>query len=374
MLSDARRAPAAFALTDAAGVVRQSGEAEALIGDDGLTVGPVTASWLDADALLAAHHSVELELWPGGRLVLSQLGRRFDTFVEQLRRVRNQARVAGILAHGVTMPDVFVGAVVDDAGQHPAELQVYDTHLTIVPVDGDPWQLPFGAVTGVSERRDPPGIALETAAGLTMIGQLARQREACHTAIVERREAQRRLLAGITGQAGFADGWGLARGEVARFDELLDRFTADARVSCARELQSAAAGAPKLGFVQLLDPDREGLQPPAELPDNWAAFLLVPIRDAIAVEILAGPSAATYVFRGDVDAVNRDLQLLHFRRAPLALTEDQAIVTPANPHRLALRKLAPLARLRSALVARLIHTESWSDSLRAFLSSRARLG
>jgi len=40
-------------------------------------------------------------------------------------------------------------------------------------------------------------------------------------------------------------------------------------------------------------------------------------------------------------------------------------VTPSNPHRLALRKLDPLRRLRSAMMARLVHTERWTESLRA---------
>jgi hypothetical protein len=120
-----------------------------------------------------------------------------------------------------------------------------------------------------------------------------------------------------------------------------------------------------LGFVQLLDPDREGLLSPTPLPANWASFLLVPLGELTVLEILAGVSAATYAFRGDIDVINRDLQLLHFRRAPLALTDEQATLTPANPHRLALRKLEPLRRLRDATVARVIHNDGWSTSVRA---------
>ena len=71
---------------------------------------------------------------------------------------------------------------------------------------------------------------------------------------------------------------------------------------------------------------------------------------------------------GVLDAVNRDLQLLHFRRAPLALTAEQAALTPDNPHRLALRKLEPLQRLRSMTTARLIHNNAWPESLRRSLT------
>ena len=363
MVAEPRRAAAAFELLGATGTVRQSGEAEALIGDDALSVGPVTVSWLDADRSTAADYRIELHLWPEGRFVLRQLGRRFETFAHELRRVRNQARVAGMLAHGITKPLVYEGAVLAPEVR-PAELQVYDTHVTVVPEDDDPSQVPLGALTGVREEPEPPGLTLVTPAGLTTLGRLGRQRDACLAAIIERRDAQRHMLAELTGEAGFSDGWGLRPTEVRDFTGLVERFCAPERLSCARTLLDAATAEPRIGFVQLLDPDHEGLQSAAPLPSNWAAFLLVPVGAGTVLEMLAGPPAATYVFRADVDAVNRDLQLLHFRRAPLALSEEQARITVDNPHRLALRKLEPLKRLRSAIVARMIHNERWTGATR----------
>ena len=369
MVSEPRRAGAAFALTDGSGTVVQSGEAEAVIGDDALSVGPVTVSYLDADVLRAADYRVEIDLWPSGRLVLSQLGRRFDTFTAELVRVRNQARVSGLLAHGITMPEVFSGAVLVDSGQRPAELHVFDTHVTIVPLDDDPWQIPLGAICTIGEQANPPGVRIETTRSLTTIGQLGRRREACQASIVERMEAQRQLLADVTGVSGFSDGWGRGRGrtstEIAAFNGLFEQFAAAERRSGGEILLSMATADPRIGFVQLLDPEPAGLPGASTLPSNWATFLLVPVAGVTVLEIVAGPAAATYVFRGEIDAVNADLQMLHFRRAPLALTADQAALTPANPHRLALRKLAPLARLRAMTTARLVHNERWAESLRS---------
>jgi hypothetical protein len=365
VIAEGRRAPVAFALFDGSGAVAESGEGDAVIGDDTLVVGPVTVSFLDADSVSAADYRIELMLWPGGRLQLSQLGRRFETFAAELRRIRNQARVAGLLAHGVAMPDVFSGALLSASGQRPADMQVYDTHVTVVPADDDPWQLPLGAVTAVREQANPPAIVLETSDGLTTFGQLARRREACLAAIVERREAQRQLLAHLTGQSLFSDGRGVARREVSDFATLVQRFTAPDRVPSARVLLNAATHDPRLGFVQLLDPEPNELSSPSPLPTNWAAFLLVPVGALTVLEMLAGPSAATYVFRGEIDAVNRDLQSLHFRRAPLALTAEQAELTPGNPHRLALRRLRPLERLRAATVARVVHTAGWETAFRS---------
>jgi hypothetical protein len=360
---DLRRARAAFVRQDARGAVSQQGEAEAVIGDDALSVGPLTVSYLDADALRAADYRIELDLWPEGRLVLTQLGRRFETFTGELRRVRDQARVAGLLAHGVTMPEVFRGATRDGAAWRPVALQVYDTHVTVVPEDGDPWQLPHGALTAVRAEDEPPAVVLESGASATVVGQLGRRRDAFRQSVTERSDAQARLLAEVTRETAFADGLAVARGRIGGFDSLLERYTAPDRAECARALLAAATGEPCLGFVQLLDPEGEALRSPTALPEHWASFLFVPAGGLVVLEILAGPGAATYVFRGEIGAVSRDLQALHFRRAPLALTPQQAEVTPANPHRLALRRLEPLIRLRACTTARIVHNEGWAAAL-----------
>jgi len=366
---EVRRSPAAFALGSAPGAAGAQGEAEAVIGDDGIGVGPVTVAFLDADAVRAADYRIELDLWPSGRLTLSQLGRRFDAFAAELRRSRNQARVAGLLAHGIAMPEVYPGALLDGRSARGAELQVYDTHLTAVPDDADPFQLPLGALTAVTASDDPPSVVLDAGGQRTVVGQLGRRRDAFQAAVMKRRDAQARLLAVLTGVAGFADGLALPRSKVTGFDALLQRVTAAERSDCAAALLAAGKGGePRLGFVQLLDPDADALQPPSALPENWAAFLLVPAGRLVALEILAGPSAASYVFEGEADAIGRDLQALHLRRGPLALSDQDAEPTPANPYRLALRRLEPLRRLRAATRARVIHNEGWAEALKAALA------
>jgi hypothetical protein len=360
---DPRRARATFVRHDAGGSVVRQGDAEAVIGDEVLSVGPVAIPFLDMDALRAADYRLELDLWPDGRLVLSRLGRRFDPFTRELRRVRNQCRVAGLLAHGITPPETFVGAVPGQSGDRAVELQVYDTHLTLVPENDDPWQLPFGALTAVRAQDDPAAVVLESGPTGTVVGQLGRQRDAFLRSVARRLAEQTRLLVELTGQAGFGDGLGLARGHVGGFGQLIERYTSPDRAECAKAVLAAATDEPRLGFVQLLDPDADALESPAALPEHWASFLLAPVRALTVLEILAGPGAATYLFRAGIEDVNHDLQALHFRRAPLALTPQQAEITPANPHRLALRRLEPLRRLRACMTARLIHNDGWPAAL-----------
>ena len=284
MAEDTRRAGAAFAFTDAQGKAGPAGNGEAVIGDDGLGVGPAAVQFLDADALRAADYRIELDCWPGGRLTLTQLGRRFDTFVRELQGARNQARVKGLLAHGVTMPETFTGALLERGAIRQAELAVFDTHVTIVPADADPFQLPLGALTRVAAQDDPPGVVLAAGEAVTVVGQLARRRDAFLRAVTGRQAAQARLLADLTGQACFADGRAVPRNAVPDFDALSARFGAAERAPCAASLLAAARGGePRLGFVQLLDPDAEGLAGEAALPEHWACFLLVPVGALVAL-------------------------------------------------------------------------------------------
>src|SRR5262245_29502372 len=144
-----REASATFALLDGKGEVTEEGSGTAVVDDERLRAGPLVVSHLDADALRAADHRLELDLWPRGRLLLAGLGRRFDTFARELAQARNRARVAGLLAHGLTAPEIFDGAVLDEPDPGRAEVHVYDTHVTLVPETGLPRQVPFGALTRV---------------------------------------------------------------------------------------------------------------------------------------------------------------------------------------------------------------------------------
>src|SRR5262245_58389233 len=56
MTDDTRRASLAYQLTDVAGIRSEQGRGEAVIDDEGLAVGPVTVSFLDAERLQAADY------------------------------------------------------------------------------------------------------------------------------------------------------------------------------------------------------------------------------------------------------------------------------------------------------------------------------
>ena len=108
MVTDARRAVASWALCDASGREQERGEAEAVIDDGGINVGLAGVAFVDADALRAVDRRIELDIWPDGRLLIENLGRRHDSFLAELRRARNQARVEWLLSHAPEMPTRLV--------------------------------------------------------------------------------------------------------------------------------------------------------------------------------------------------------------------------------------------------------------------------
>ena len=365
-LIEQRQASPAWSLHGTGAEGPAQGKGLAVLDQDGLSLGPLRIAWIDTDKVALDAYRIVLDLWPAGTLELSDLGRRFESFTAELGVVRNRARVAGLLAHGIALPDVFSGEWVQDADREPVAIQVYPTHITLVPSKQDPVQLPLGGLVSIQGTESPPVVELRGAGVAITLGHLGRQHDGFLRAVTAARDLQAQTLAGYTGRNVFADGQGVARASLEGFDYLLERSCSPQRLDGARELLGLAAGGePRFGYVQLLDPDADSAPARAPLPEHWASFLLVPVGPRVVLEILAGPSAATYVFEGDIADINRDLQLLHFRRAQLALSEAQAAITPDNPHRLALRRLAPLQRLRTATRARVVHSAEWSGAMLA---------
>lgn len=369
MTDDTRRAACVVELRVEGRPSRPPFDADALVDDDGLTAGDIRLAWLDADRLEVGDHRLTVGLWPGGTLLLSRLARRFDAFSEALAAARDRGRVVGFLAHAPAPPTTYSGAVLRGSGRVAARILLYPTHVTVVPDGEDPFQVPIGALSGIEALEDPPAVVLRTARGETVVGQLARRRDAFMAAVGKARDTQATRWADYAGQGGFGDGVALARARVKDFDGLLARCCAPERIEGARWLVDGARGGDaRLGFAALLDPDPQDLRAPSVLPENSASFLLVPAGRLVVFEILSGPAAATYVFAAPIDQVGDDLQALHLRRGALALTDAQARRLEDNPYRLALRRLGPLQRLRAATTARVVHADGWREAMAAALA------
>lgn len=367
--SEERRATGEWALEGSAG--DGSGEGEIRVTDDAVAFGPRSVEFLDADDVRDEERVLTLSLWPKGTLRIFHLGRRHETFSRALREARDSARLAGLLAHGIDAPAVFEGVVREPGPERESRLLLYRTHLAVIPSTGDPWQLPLGTISMIQFVEPTWDIVVQAAGRKVVFGHLARKTEAFEKELTAARDAQGRRLAEATGAPGFTDGMAVAVPDQQEFDRLIASFAAPERAEgAARIVAAAGRERVRLGFVELLDPDAEGLAPKEPLPANTALFLLAEFGKKTLLELLSGPSAATYLFEAPIEAVAHDLCELHYRRRPLALTEAETTGPAGRPYRLALRRLAPLQRLRAATRARLVHAESWGKALENAISPR----
>jgi len=363
-VEETRRALCAFE-TDGLEGAPAHGESEALIDDDGVSVGGLRVDFLDADSFTDERRVLTLGLHPAGALRISMLARRHETFAKALGEARDAARVRGLLAHGLGSPEVFDGALLEPGPARGARLLVWPTHVAVVPAGGDPFQVPFGGVTDVKFTEVTWEVVLDAPGGPFHFGRLGRRTDTFARSVRAARSAMLERCASASGIRLFSDGRAVSASALGSdFERLLEAWSAPERLDGAREIvRRAGRERSAIGLAELLDPDEEGLAAKVELPKNTAAFLLAEVRDRVVLELLAGPSAATYIFRGTREEVGTDLAALHLRRRGLALARADEAGPAGRPYRLALRRLEPLKRLRASTLARVVHDARWPESL-----------
>ncbi|MHB1046578.1 MAG: hypothetical protein ACYC4P_11265 [Thermoanaerobaculia bacterium] len=362
-VEEIRRALCAYE-AEGLGGAPSRGEGEARIDDEGVAVDGVRIEFLDADAFTDERRVLTLGLHPAGTLRISMLARRHDTFTKALGEARDAARVRGLLAHGLGVPESFEGALLEPGPARDARLLVWPTHVAVVPAGADPFQVPLGGVTDVRFTEGTWEVVLDAPGGPFHFGRLARRTDAFARSVRAARAAMLERCASASGTRLFADGRAVPASALGRdFERLLEAWSAPERLDGARDVvRRAGPELSAIGLAELLDPDEEGLAAKAELPENTAAFLLAEVRGRVVLELLSGPSAATYVFRGTREEIGADLAALHFRRRGLALTRAEESGPAGRPYRLALRRLEPLKRLRAATLARVVHDARWTES------------
>ncbi|MHB8798461.1 MAG: hypothetical protein ACYDBY_08355 [Thermoanaerobaculia bacterium] len=363
-VAETRRALCAYETGGLEGAAAR-GEGEAQIDDEGVSIAGLRVGFLDADTFTDERRVLTLGLHPAGTLRISMLARRHETFTKALGEARDAARVRGLLAHGLGVPESFEGALLEPGPAREARLLVWPTHVAVVPAGADPFQVPLGGVTDVRFTEGTWEVVLAAPGGPFHFGRLARRTDAFARSVRAARAAMLERCANASGSRLFADGRAVSAAALGRdFERLLEVWSAPERLEGALGIvKRAGRELSAIGLAELLDPDEEGLAAKVELPENTAAFLLAEVRGRIVLELLSGPSAATYVFRGSREEVGADLAALHFRRRGLALTHAEAGGAAGRPYRLALRRLEPMKRLRTATLARVVHDARWTEGL-----------
>lgn len=323
------------------------------VGKEGLAVEGRVVSWLDMDDVVVEDHTVRLVLAGAPPLTLTHLARARDDFLADLRAARSPARRAAMLQGSTAPTDTFT---------FPAgEIHLFADAVVVELAVGPPTFVPLSLVERVD--RDGYTITLALRGGVPplTVGQLARRTDefladldkaraalavATATALADLEPA----LAGLV----IPDGWGIDAAAAGRWWEPLRQAVAGQKRGEEVAVLAGLAG-DRLRLGVKIGGERGGPLP----------FALAQVGDRVAVEGTDADARATFVFAtDDVDRLNVALLLTSFRREAISLPEPEL-----GRWAVAARTLEVVRWARAALVARVVHDESWSTKVTAALTT-----
>lgn len=150
-----------YSMTDEKGEPLAGGEASGMLNAESLSVFPKLGETLllslrEITGLNAADYRLEIVLSSGEKLAFFNLGRRFDDFVRELVKARNEVLLKDMLMQEKVLKQnvkatysFFEGEQLARTG--PCEVRVYETGLLVLPETSDPFRLPFSYVSGVQD-------------------------------------------------------------------------------------------------------------------------------------------------------------------------------------------------------------------------------
>ena len=346
---------------------------------------PLPVPLLEILSITGESHALRLTLASGGTLALSRLGARFEDFLQMLTRARNEALLDAFwMREEPAAPPVGAELATRPAGR-PCELRLLETALVVLFPDADPVRLPYALTDSI--RTENYRVVLEVrwkgvwhfarlGRGFDpFVDALARATNSLHASHLD---LIRKTLPGLDA-AVLRNAGALLRDGVAVPVAALDA----AGLWGPLEQAAAAAGASEeLAVLKgMADPLswRAGIKRGLAAPlSGDYLFFLVPLGEggrAAALEtVRMGDGAeeadgrATYLFRldgmHDLDALNRDLLELNFRREPLLVPQEK----------LPRRRPAALETLRGRLLGRAVHRspEGWKAGILALTQTREK--
>jgi hypothetical protein len=150
-------APVTYSLKDSDGNPVSNGEGIVQLYEDNLSIMPkfgdlLSFSYRSLSEYQALDYRVEILFSTKERIHLSELGLRFEDFVRELVKLRNQLILGDLLmnekmrqptARGrITFTDSAAKTLLDGEG----ELRIYETALVVLPDAGDPLRIPFSDI------------------------------------------------------------------------------------------------------------------------------------------------------------------------------------------------------------------------------------
>jgi hypothetical protein len=289
-------------------------------------------------------------------VTLSHLGRRTTEFVDAFAVARRRARRAALLQWtGDAALDEYEVRVGSEPV--PTVVTLFPDGVLVEPLTGAPTSAPLSLVDGVV--RDGHRITLDLRVlDPVVIGPLGRRTDefvlglerARHALAQRTQDAYAELSSALTGFSA-PDGWAVGAAEAGPWWGALRAAVAAGRPEEVEQLAGLAGPDLRLGVK-------------VSASGSAMPFVLAPVGDLVAVEgTEEGEARATFVFRTrDVGHLNAALLLTSFRREAIALPDDAL-----GRWALAARTLEMVRWARTALVARVIHDDSWSATIGSVL-------
>ncbi|MFN7990860.1 MAG: hypothetical protein U0R44_01745 [Candidatus Micrarchaeia archaeon] len=393
----------------------RGGEGKASVSGEALSVSPssgepIYLSLRDILGISPADYKVSLAL-PSGTLVLSGLGYRYEDFVRELSKKRNELTLKDML-----MADTLkMGGVTTSYSYTPlggkeskgtCEARVYETSLVILPDSGELVRLPFCELAEM--KQDGFAIILTNAYGdsltLSAMGRLLdpfrKALSDADNALSLKAQALLKDAAPDVAPPLIAKAARLMKDGKAASRKDLDAISPSLWAGLQKKIEAAGLKDEYASLERMAQKDAMCIGIKRSLMGDMEGeyvWFLAPIRsrNAVAMEATSaeGSGKATYIFRvmdraafqrkpdsiGEglpafLAKVNRCMIGINFRREPIYVSDDQLGDPKYSGYRFSIARLDALRDLRSLFIGRVIHNESWQKNLDALLSFSEKSG
>ncbi len=409
-----------YVLEGACQKILSQGKARAAITEESLSIMPKYGDPLffllrDIDRMTVEDYEIGLTMGTES-LLLSRLGRRFDDFGRQLRRMRHEVFITDLLMYERLRQGGLKGHASYQPGDEgrafsgPCEIRLYETALVLLPTDDEPMRMPYGFMTRFEEA--DYSLTIGTQQGDTLVlsrlgrqfALLTRVLSAIINDLSVKVQEVLRELAPTASPAVVRQAAGLLRDGQAVKRQQLEALSPE--LWCSLEERLALAGL-KYEYDHLCSVGRGDLISigikRGLLGEETGDYLwfLVPIYDvdasrpgnALALEAAAGEGQgrATYFFRimtreqyritqdrdtlqqaaaDCIEEVNRCMIAVNFRREPIYLQDESLKKPHYQRYAAAVRKIPELRNLRRRFIGRVFHRspKQWQDDVSDLLT------
>jgi hypothetical protein len=375
---------------------------------DGLTL-----AFRDILEVTIGDYRVYLTLGSGQGLEIYDLGFKFENFLKNLSRLRNEALIKDMLMNekmvkpGVEAECIHYGENMEELYRGQCELRVYETAVIIIPLFRDPERMPFSFIASVSEEDYAVGITMEHGEKY-LFYKMGRELDPFKRAVYDSsnklaQKAQsyiRELFPAVDLSSARRAAVFMKDGRAAS-KAAIDSISPRLWAQMEQKLKDSGADEEYNFLKSIGSRDRlcigikRGLM--GELTGDYIWFL-VPVfsiggaGNAVAMEAVSpdGGSRATYFFRiadrGEyahftkeedfylmadrfISRLNYCMLAINFRREPIYLS-DSALEKPQyTKYRYSIQKLPQLRTLRELFIGRVIHSsaDQWKKDVEDLL-------